>query len=109
MSNPVIARRISFPLLVGLSALAAACNTTQDSKRFTRDEAASLLKRLEVVSLELGEFPFDGPAAVIDGDTVKVKGLGASLRLIGIDTEETFKKDFERSTRRRCAATRPGP
>lgn len=96
MSSPVIARRISFQLLVGLSALAVACNTTRDAKRFTRDEAASLLKRFEVVGLDLGEFPFDGPAAVIDGDTVRVKGLGASLRLIGIDTEETFKKDFER-------------
>lgn len=96
MSSPVIVRRVIFPLLVGLTVLAGACNTTQDSKRFTRDEAASLLKRLEVVSLELGEFPFDGPSAVIDGDTVKVKGLNASLRLLAIDTEETFKKDSER-------------
>jgi endonuclease YncB( thermonuclease family) len=81
---------------VGLVALAGACNTTQDSKRYTRDEATALLKRLEVVSLELGEFPFDGPSAVIDGDTLRVKGLNASLRLLAIDTEETFKKDSER-------------
>lgn len=96
MSSPVIARRVLLPLLVGLTAFASACNTTRDSKRYTRDEAAALLKRLEVVSLELGEFPFDGPSAVIDGDTVKVKGLNASLRLLAIDTEETFKKDSER-------------
>jgi endonuclease YncB( thermonuclease family) len=82
--------------LLGLSELVTACSTTQDGKRFTRSAAAAQLKRLEVVSLELGEFPFDGPAAVIDGDTVRVKGLDASLRLLAIDTEETFKKDSER-------------
>ncbi|MDP2275819.1 MAG: thermonuclease family protein [Archangium sp.] len=80
---------IVLPLLSG-------CNTTDQSKRFTRNETSSLLKKLEVVSLELGEFPFDGPGAVIDGDTVRVKGLQASLRLLAIDTEETFKKDWER-------------
>lgn len=73
-----------------------ACNTTRESKRFTRDETSGLLKKLEVVSLELGEFPIDGPSAVIDGDTIRVKGLQASMRLLGIDTEETFKKDWER-------------
>ncbi len=55
-----------------------------------------MLKRLEVVSLELGEFPMDGASAVIDGDTIRVKGLQASLRLLAIDTEETFKKAFEK-------------
>jgi endonuclease YncB( thermonuclease family) len=74
----------------------SACNTTRESKRFTRDETSGLLKKLEVVSLELGEFPIDGPSAVIDGDTIRVKGLQASMRLLGIDTEETFKKDWER-------------
>jgi endonuclease YncB( thermonuclease family) len=74
----------------------AGCGTTKASKRYTREEAASLLKKLEVVSLELGEFPIDGASSVIDGDTVRVKGLNASLRLLGIDTEETFKHDFER-------------
>ena len=81
--------------LVFLLALAS-CNTTEQSKRFTRDETSGLLKKLEVVSLELGEFPFDGPSAVIDGDTVRVKGLQASLRLLAVDTEETFKKQWER-------------
>ena len=76
--------------------LAAACGTTKEGKRYTKDEATSLLKRLEVVSLELGEFPVDGASAVIDGDTIRVQGLPASLRLLAIDTEETFKKDHER-------------
>lgn len=83
-------------LILLLLALSTACGTTKESKRFTRDETSGLLKKLEVVSLELGEFPFDGPGAVIDGDTVRVKGLQASLRLLAIDTEETFKKDHER-------------
>ncbi|MCC6334831.1 MAG: thermonuclease family protein [Myxococcales bacterium] len=93
MLIPVPSRRLLF--VASLVALAS-CSTTEDSKRYTRNEAAALLKRLEVVTLELGEFPFDGPSAVIDGDTVRVKGLSASLRLLAIDTEETFKKDWER-------------
>ncbi|MFN7678905.1 MAG: hypothetical protein ACK5QW_09990, partial [Cyanobacteriota bacterium] len=56
-----------------------------------------MLKRLETVSLELGEYPIDGASSVLDGDTIRVKGLPASLRLLGIDTEETFKKDKERA------------
>ena len=59
-------------LIVLLLVPVAGCNTTAESKRFTRNETSGLLKKLEVVSLELGEFPFDGPAAVIDGDTVNV-------------------------------------
>lgn len=75
----------------------ASCATTEQGKRYTQDEARGLLKRLEVVSLELGEYPIDGASSVLDGDTIKVKGLPASLRLLGIDTEETFKKDKERA------------
>src|SRR5690606_14503083 len=43
-------------------------------------------------SLVLGEFPL-APNAIVDGDTIKVGGLDASLRLLAIDTEETFKSD----------------
>lgn len=84
--------------LVALLAVVSltACTTTRESKRYTRDEAAALLKKLEVVSLDLGEFPIDGASSVIDGDTIRVKGLQASMRLLAIDTEETFKKDHER-------------
>ena len=35
-------------------------------------------------------------ARVVDGDTIWVDGLAASLRLLGIDTEETFKTDADR-------------
>ncbi len=74
----------------------ASCGTTRETRRFTRDETSALLKKLEVVSLDLGEFPFEGPSAVLDGDTIRVKGLQASMRLLAIDTEETFKKQKER-------------
>lgn len=86
------------PLTLLLLALAAtACGTTKDTRRFTRDDVAQLLQRLEVVGLVLGEFPLDGAGAVLDGDTIRVKGLTSSLRLLGIDTEETFKKESERA------------
>ncbi|MFT3710186.1 MAG: thermonuclease family protein [Archangium sp.] len=89
-------RSLSVVLTIALLVGPSGCGTTAATKRFTRDETSSLLKKLEVVSLELGEFPFEGSAAVIDGDTVRVRGLSASLRLLGVDTEETFKKDWER-------------
>jgi endonuclease YncB( thermonuclease family) len=43
--------------------------------------------------LVIGKFPL---VKVTDGDTIRVDGLDASLRLLGLDTEETFKykKDF---------------
>lgn len=39
--------------------------------------------------------------AVVDGDTIRVDGLRASLRLIGIDTEETFRDEGRRALARR--------
>jgi endonuclease YncB( thermonuclease family) len=85
-----------FIILISI-ALFVSCNTTKESKRYTKDEASGLMKKLEVVSLDLGEFPFDGPSAVLDGDTVKVRGSQASFRLLAIDTEETFKKANEKA------------
>ncbi len=82
-------------LAAALCALTA-CGSTKATKRYSRDEAASSLKKLEAVSLELGEFPIDGADSVLDGDTIRVRGLPASLRLLGIDAEETFKHDSER-------------
>lgn len=83
-------------LFVALS-LFVSCSTTEQGKRYTADEARGLLKRFETTGLELGEYPLEGASAVLDGDTIRVKGLAASLRLLGIDTEETFKKDKERA------------
>jgi endonuclease YncB( thermonuclease family) len=43
--------------------------------------------------LVIGEFAL---TKVVDGDTIRVDGLDSSLRLLGIDTEETFKHASER-------------
>ncbi len=92
---PTSSRRA--PMAVLLCAFALVSCATEQTKRYSQDEARSMLKRLETVSLELGEYPIDGASSVLDGDTIRVKGLPASLRLLGIDTEETFKKDKERA------------
>jgi len=44
----------------------------------------------------LGTFRL-APKGIVDGDTLKVEGLDASLRLLGIDTEETFKTKSDRA------------
>ncbi|HEY5946072.1 MAG TPA: thermonuclease family protein, partial [Kofleriaceae bacterium] len=41
----------------------------------------------------IGEFKV---TKIVDGDTINVDGLDSSLRLLGIDTEETFKSDNDR-------------
>jgi endonuclease YncB( thermonuclease family) len=43
--------------------------------------------------LVLGEYPL---GRIVDGDTLVVDGLDASLRLLGMDTEETFKTRADR-------------
>ncbi len=88
---------VSRAVLAALCLAFVACETPKSVRRFTRDETSAVLKRLEVISLELGEFPIDGASSVIDGDTVRVKGLSSSLRLLAIDAEETFKTDQERT------------
>ncbi len=45
--------------------------------------------------LVLGTFPI-AAKGIVDGDTLKVEGLDASLRLLAIDTEETFKHESDR-------------
>ncbi len=68
-------------LLVGSLACASS------DVRFDRSE----LDRADA-GLVLGIYPLKQDA-IIDGDTIKVDGLDASLRLLGIDAEETFKSD----------------
>ena len=76
--------------------LLSACHTTTGGKRYSKEQAIRTFDRFEQAGLDIGEFPIDGANAVVDGDTIKVKGLNASLRLLAIDTEETFKHDWER-------------
>lgn len=88
--------RFTFAVFFAAGLVTAGCETTKAGRRYARDDASAMLKRLEVVSLELGEFPIEGGSSVIDGDTIRVKGLNSSLRLLALDTEETFKHEDER-------------
>jgi endonuclease YncB( thermonuclease family) len=87
-------------LALSLAALAAtaggvatSCSSPSGSGRYSRKEAQKSLRKLESPGLVLGEFRL---TKVVDGDTVRVDGLDASLRLLGIDAEETFKTEGDR-------------
>ena len=62
-------------------------------KRYDRKQAQKSLGKLEHPGLVVGEFKLSG---VVDGDTVKVNGLDSSLRLLGIDTEESYHNEEDR-------------
>jgi endonuclease YncB( thermonuclease family) len=79
-------------LAAGAIAAAVSCSPA-GGDRYSRKEAKRSLRKLESPGLVLGEFRL---TKVVDGDTVKVDGLDASLRLIGIDAEETFKNEADR-------------
>lgn len=83
---PLSARAGALVLLASLALAGPACANV-DRTRFDRSE----LER-EDAGIVLGEFPLKQDA-IVDGDTIKVDGLDASLRLLAIDTEETFKSD----------------
>lgn len=81
--------------LVMLSAAlvaAALVACTPVVRRFDRASVAASLAQGDRVALTLGTFPL---TKVVDGDTIRVAGLDASLRLLGLDTEETFKRKSE--------------
>jgi len=61
--------------------------------RYSRQRAQQTLTRLDAAGLVLGEFTL---TKVVDGDTVHVDGLASSLRLVGLDAEETFKTERDR-------------
>jgi endonuclease YncB( thermonuclease family) len=73
-------------MLASLTLVASLACANRDL-RFDRTE----LDRSDA-GLVLGVYPLKRNA-IIDGDTIKVDGLDASLRLLGIDAEETFKSD----------------
>ena len=83
---------MSMKSLVVLVALVTAC-TPVGGQRYTRKEAQKSLKRLETPGLVVGEFKI---TKVTDGDTVRVDGLDSSLRLLGMDAEETIKNEQDR-------------
>jgi endonuclease YncB( thermonuclease family) len=84
---PLSARSLALALsLAGLASLAGCANSDSRFDRSSLDDPDA--------GVVLGEFPL-AKNAIIDGDTIKVDGLDASLRLLAIDTEETFKYDKE--------------
>lgn len=84
--------RVGAALAVLVVAAGLACKPSV--RRFDRTSvAASLDAGDQAAALVIGEFPL---LKVIDGDTIRVGGLDASLRLLGLDTEETFKRKSER-------------
>jgi len=76
-------------LLLALALTLAACGQTV--QRFDRTNVLAGLDEPDI-GLILGSFPL---TKVIDGDTIRVDGLDASMRLYGLDTEETFKRKSE--------------
>jgi endonuclease YncB( thermonuclease family) len=78
--------------LFAIAAVSLSCGNKGD-RRYTRKEAQKSLAKLEKPGVVVGEFRL---SRVVDGDTVWVDGLDASLRLLGIDAEETFKNEGDR-------------
>ena len=85
--------RLTWALAIGLGL--SACASAEDLKygraHYDREQLQTALADDEGAFL-IGEFPL-AEHAVVDGDTVKVDGLDASLRLLAIDSEETFKSE----------------
>ncbi len=73
-------------------ALVASCGP-RSSSRYQRQAAQASLKKLGTPGLVIGEFNL---SRIVDGDTIRVDGLDSSLRLVSLDTEETFKNDDDR-------------
>lgn len=69
------------------------CKPDRGAERYSRKQAQKSLRALEAPGLVLGELRLTD---VVDGDTIKVDGLDKSLRLVGIDAEETFKSEADR-------------
>jgi endonuclease YncB( thermonuclease family) len=82
-------------ITICIAALVLASCGGDTSRRYSKSEAQAALKKFETPGVVIGEFTL-ARKAVIDGDTIKVKGLESTLRLLAIDTEETFKNDADR-------------
>lgn len=82
-------------LLLGVLGLAAAC-ASESLGRYDRQQLAATLAAPDAdPGLVVGEFVLQSPG-IVDGDTIKVVGLDGSLRLLGLDAEETFKSEADR-------------
>lgn len=94
--RPVAKTLVFLGLSVVLSgSVLSACGSSSQTRRYNRKQVQDSLSRLEAPGLVIGEFSLPAKA-VVDGDTIKVRGLDTSLRLLAIDTEETYKRDADR-------------
>ena len=90
---PVQLKRTGLALLLAGS-LVGACGGSGRVHRYDKNRLQDALAKLETPGLLIGKFRLTREA-VIDGDTLAVEGLRSSLRLLAIDTEETFKKEAD--------------
>jgi endonuclease YncB( thermonuclease family) len=81
------------PLLLVLAAATLVACPPSHGNRYQRKQAQDSLKKLETPGLTIGEFHL---TKVTDGDTIRVDGLESSLRLVGLDAEETFKNEHDK-------------
>lgn len=84
--------RLGLAATAALAALLLGGCPPPKTTRYQREQAQKSLARLGQPGLVLGEFNL---TKVLDGDTIRVDGLDSSLRLEGIDTEETFKNQYD--------------
>ena len=84
---------MSMKRLAALVALALVACHPSHADRYQRKQAQKSLLKLETPGLVIGEFKV---TKITDGDTIRVDGLDSSLRLLGLDTEETFKSECDR-------------
>jgi len=90
-----VLRNAAVTLFVGLVAINLSCGAANPpEQRYSKEKLAESLS-VDKPGLLIGEFELP-PNAVVDGDTIKVNGLDASLRLLAIDSEETFKNEQNR-------------
>jgi endonuclease YncB( thermonuclease family) len=84
---------MSMNRVLSLLVLVAVACSPVGGERYTRKQAQKSLRKLETPGITVGEFKV---SKIVDGDTVRVDGLDNSLRLLGMDTEETFKSELNR-------------
>ncbi len=87
--------RLAWTCAGALLLLATAC-APRTAGRYDREQLAARLTEPDGdAGLRVGDFRLASPS-VVDGDTIKVVGIEGTLRLLAIDTEETFKSDKDR-------------
>jgi endonuclease YncB( thermonuclease family) len=87
------ASAVAAALVVAVAA--SGCADSRQARRYSRARVQQSLARLEAPGLFLGEFPLAADP-VLDGDTIRVEGLESTLRLVGLDAEETIKDEGSR-------------